>query len=209
MTVIIKMKEWSEKFNLPLPECGKCGICCLCATPSVSYKKLFERAAKGDQFARDFISIFVPYKNIDEARKVSKQIVNRTIKACQNGTNDIPVEDIVFYKCRYYHPEKKCLIYKDRPQLCRDYPSSPYSVMHDKCSFYNWSQECKKAYNKLKKDLEDLKNYKKELENLREQKRYEALLHRLKSLKDDEYRFMFTVPSMCVVSPGSSWIKIL
>jgi len=201
------MEQWSEKLNVPLPECGQCGVCCLCATPSVSYKKLFERAANGDKFARDFLSLFVPYKNHDEARKISEEIVDRTIKACENGTNKIPVEDLVFYRCRYYHFEKKCLIYKDRPELCREYPSSPYQVIHSRCAFYNWSQECKKAYNKIKNDLEQLKKQKRDLENMKEQKRFEELYYRLKNLNDDEYKFMVTVPSMCIVSPACSWVK--
>ncbi len=64
------MEKWAEKFNLPLPECNKCGTCCLCASPSKSYKELLQKASEGDEFARDFFSIFIPYKNFDEAKKI-------------------------------------------------------------------------------------------------------------------------------------------
>ncbi len=201
------MKDWAKKFNLPLPECSKCGICCLCATPSVSYKKLLEKAAEGDQFARDFFSLFIPYKNLDEARKISEFIVNKTLELCDNGTNDIPMEDLVFYRCRYYHFEKKCLIYENRPELCRVFPGSPFTVMHKNCAYYEWAQEAKKAYKKLKNDLKEMKKYKKELEDMKEQKRLEELLNRIKNLKNEEYKFMVTIPSLSIVSPACSWLR--
>ncbi len=201
------MKEWSEKLNIPLPDCAKCGICCLCATPSVSYKKLLEKAAKGDKFARDFFSVFIPYKNWDEARKISEEVVNKAIKSCENGTNNIPVEDLVFYHCRNYRFEKKCTIYEDRPEFCRAFPGSPYTVLSQDCAYYKWSQECKKAYNKIKANLEELKKNKEELENMREQKRLLELLKSIKNLKDKEYKFMMLVPKMCIVSPANSWLK--
>ncbi len=201
------MEQWSEKLNVPLPDCAKCGVCCLCATPSVSYKKLLEKAAKGDKFARDFFSIFVPYKNIDEARKISGEIVDKTIKSCEDGTNDIPVEELVFYRCRHYHFTEKCLVYENRPELCRFFPDSPFTILHENCAFYNWAKECKKNYNKLKDKIEKLKECKKELENMKEQKRLEELYRRIKTLKDDKYKFMMLVPSLCIVSPASSWLR--
>lgn len=202
------MEKWAEKLNIPLPECSKCGVCCLCATPSVSYRELLERAAKGDKFARDFFTIFVPYKNLEAARKISEDIVDKTVESCRKGTNNIPVEELVFYHCRHYHFEKKCLIYEDRPQLCRDFPGSPFTMMNKECAFYEWGKKCKIKYKELNKEIEDLKKYQKELENMREQKRLEDLHHRLKTLTDEEYRYILTLPSLCVVSPGSSWIKL-
>ncbi len=201
------MKQWAEKLNITLPECERCGVCCLCATPSFSYKKLLEKAANGDKFARDFFSVFIPYKNLDEARKISEEVVNRTIKSCQDGINDVHEEDLVFYHCRHYHFEKKCQIYEDRPEFCRNFPGSPYTVLHKNCVFYNWAQDCKKAYNKINADLKELKKNKKDLENMKEQKRFEDLLKRLKNLKNDKYKFMLLVPSMCIVSPAGSWLK--
>ncbi|MCK5176868.1 MAG: YkgJ family cysteine cluster protein [Candidatus Aenigmarchaeota archaeon] len=201
------MEIWAEKFNLPLPECNKCGTCCLCASPSKSYKELLKMAANGDKFARDFFSIFIPYKNLDETRKISKSIVDRTLKSCEEGKNKIPPEDLVFYRCRHYHHEKKCLIYEDRPQLCRDFPGSPFVVLNEKCAFYDWAQKCKQSYKNLEKELENLKNYKKELENLKSQQKYIELLSQIQKT-DDEYKFILTAPSMSVVSPGCSWIKL-
>ncbi|HSA07655.1 MAG TPA: YkgJ family cysteine cluster protein [Candidatus Gastranaerophilales bacterium] len=201
------MEKWSEQFNIPLPDCAQCGTCCLLATPSVSYKKLLEKAAAGDQFARDFFSIFIPYKNHEQAEKICESLVKRTIKSCIDGINKIPVEDLVFYRCRHYHYKKQCLIYETRPQLCRDFPGSPFVLLHENCAFYQWAKDCKKAYNKLKEDIQSLKKQKKELEDMKEQKRFEDLLHRLKNLKDNDSRFMLILPSLSVISPCSSWLK--
>ena len=49
-------------------ECSKCGNCCRLATSEHSYEQLKQRAMRGDKFARDFVSVFVPYKSEDEAR---------------------------------------------------------------------------------------------------------------------------------------------
>ena len=104
------MKEWSKNFNIPLPECDQCGTCCNCASPSVSYLKLLEKAASGEDFARDFFSIFVPYKSLEEVKSFYPNIVKRSIKALDapsNKKNNIKPEDLVFYKCRYYSKEKQ------------------------------------------------------------------------------------------------------
>ena len=193
------MEKWAKTFNLPLPECKKCGTCCLCATPSKSYKELLEKAAQGDQFARDFFSIFIPYKNHEQARKICETVVDKAIKALK--------DEVVFYRCRHYHFEKKCTIYSERPELCRDFPGSPFIILSENCAFYEWAQKCKEAYKKLEKELEDMKSKKQELENLKYQQKCINLLTRLKGLNNDEYKFMFTVPSMCIVSPGGSWLK--
>lgn len=193
------MEKWAKIFNLPMPECKKCGTCCLCASPSKSYRELLLKAAEGDKFARDFFSIFVPYKNYDQARKICESIVDRVLK-----TNR---EDIVFYRCRHYHFEKKCTIYNERPELCRDFPGSPFVILSEECAFYEWAKQCKERYKQLKKELEDLKDRKKELENLKYQKKCIDKLCSLRNLNDEDYRFMLAVPSMSLVSPCNSWIK--
>lgn len=202
------MREWAEQFDIPLPECGMCGTCCLCATPSVSYKELLKRAAEGDKFARDFFSVFIPYPNLDAARKISEELVDRTLESCKTGRNGIPEDELVFYHCRHYHFEKKCLIYQDRPQFCREFPGNPFTFMTKNCSFYEWGKKCKIKYKELNKELENLKAQQKEFENMKEQRRFEDLLYRLKALQDEDYRFLLTNPSLSIISPGSSWIKL-
>lgn len=193
------MEKWAEIFNLPLPECQKCGICCLCVTPSIPHTELLEKAAQGNEFARDFLSIFIPYKNIDDARKISNAVVEKAIK--NKG------ENLVFYHCRHYHFEKKCTIYNERPDLCRLFPGSPFVILDENCGFYDWANQCKEAYKKMQEEIKILKNQKTQLENIKYQNKCIDLLNRLKRLENKEYSFLYTVPSMCIVSPGHSWIK--
>ena len=193
------MKEWSKNFNISLPECNQCGACCNCASPSVSYIKLLEKAASGEDFAKDFFSIFIPYQNIEEVKLLYPDLVERSLKSSP--------ENLVFYKCRYNSEEKQCFIYEDRPALCRDFPGSPYAILGKQCAYYNWAQECKQKHKDLMKELENLKKYKKELDNLKYQQKVIRLNSQLKQIPQ-EYKFMWLFPSMSLVSPGKSWLKI-
>jgi len=198
------MKKWSKQFNIPLPECGQCGTCCNCASPSASYKILLEKASKGDEFARDFFSIFVPYNSIEEAQKTYPDIIERSIKSSKQKRKNI--DDVVFYKCIYHSQDKQCLIYEDRPSLCRDFPGSPFVILSQNCSFYEWSKECKARYKQLETELDLLKECKKELNNMKYQ--YKCIqLNKIVKRLPDEYKFIALVPSMSLISPGKSWIK--
>jgi len=199
------LKKWSKIFNISLPECNKCGSCCNCASPSVSYIKLLEKAAAGEDFAKDFFSIFIPYENIGEVKSLYPAIIERSIKA-YSSKNNIKPEDLVFYKCRYYSKEKQCLIYEDRPELCRDFPGSPFAILGEKCAYHNWAQECREKYKDLKKELDNLKKYKKEIAGLKYQQKAIKLSYQLKRVPD-EYKFMWICPSMSIISPGRSWLK--
>lgn len=196
------MKKWSKSFNIALPECNKCGTCCNCASPSASYLKLLEKAAAGEDFARDFFSIFVPYKNIEEAGVLFPDIVERSIKA----SNNIKPEDLVFYKCRYSSEENQCLVYEDRPALCREFPGSPYVILGKNCAYYDYVKICREKYKDLTKELENLKKYKKELANLKYQQKAISLNNQLKQIPE-EYKFIWLCPSMSIISPGNSWLK--
>ncbi len=204
------MEKWAETFNLPLPSCNKCGSCCICATPSVSYKELLEKAAKGEEFARDFYSIFIPYQNITDAEKICADTVKNTLESSNKGKNNINKNELVFYKCKYYSDSKKCLIYEDRPELCRDFPGSPFVLLNKKCAYFVWAKECKIKYKEFQNEIENLKKYKEEIQALKYQQKSIELLKALKTLKkinNDEYKFALTLPSSSLISPGSSWIK--
>ncbi len=195
------MKEWSEKLNIPLPECNKCGCCCLCASPSVPHNKLLENAANGEDFARDFFSIFVPYKNIEEAKKLYPEIIERSLKALSKTGSD--TNEPVFYKCSYHSKEKGCLIYEDRPELCRDFPGLPQVIVGKQCAFYDWTIECRKKYKELKSELEVLKKMKKELDNIKYQQKAISNNYLLKRIPP-EYKFLVLCPSLSLVSPVNS-----
>ena len=197
------MNKWSEKLNIPLPECNKCGCCCKCASPSASYLKLLEKAANGEDFARDFLSIFVPYNNIEEAKVLYPDIVERSVKAIKKSTNNDDFIEPVFYKCRYVSDENTCGIYEDRPELCREFPGIPQVIVAKQCAFYDWTIECRKKLEELKTELEVLKNMKKELDNIKYRQKAVNTNYLLKRIPH-EYKFMVLCPSLSLVSPKNS-----
>jgi len=195
------MKKWSEKLNIPLPECGQCGTCCKCASPSTTLNEMLKKAANGDEFARDFFSIFTPYKNIEEVKELYPEIVERSLNSLKKTNSDF--KEPVFYKCRYVSEKNNCLIYEDRPELCRDFPGNPHVIVSKQCSFYEWTQECRKKYNELKRELEVLKNMQKELNNIKYQEKAMKTNYLLKRIPA-EYKLIVTCPSVGLISPNKS-----
>ncbi len=203
------MNNWSEQFNEEYPKCKMCGQCCRCASPSVASVELEERSKnKEDAFARDFFSIFIPYKSLEEAGKINPEVVERSLKVASHPNSKVKPEDVVFYHCKYISEDNKCKIHQDRPQLCRDYPDNPFLVFAQGCSYEKWSKNCKKKYYLLKEELDKLKEYKQELEMLKYQQKVSNLLKSLNNITDDDYKFILLCPSLSVVSPGRSWIRL-
>ena len=53
--------------------CNRCAACCKLAVSEYSYTQLKQRAMRGDKFASDFVSVFVPYENEEDAKKVNPE----------------------------------------------------------------------------------------------------------------------------------------
>jgi Fe-S-cluster containining protein len=145
-------------FDLPKPTCCSKGDCCKGASPSTPYHRLLARAANGDEFARGFFSLMVPYASHDEARAIVPGLVERTLASARKLDDFEQDEaDVVFYHCRYLQADNKCGVYEDRPQFCRDYPDSPFVVFAPGCAYESWGQACKIKYQAMKAELDALK----------------------------------------------------
>lgn len=201
------MNRWEKEFGIVYPECKRTGQCCKCVSPSTPAVELLKKASENNEFARDFFSVFVPFDNIGQAKKVNPEWVQKAIEHCRKPDSKISDKDLYFYVCRYVSEDNKCLIWEDRPQFCRDYPDSPFLILAPGCAYENWSNECRKKYNQLKEELEYLKNAKKELENIQYQQKSLNLLSQLQKIDDKNYKFMLLNLSLSLVSPGRSWIK--
>lgn len=199
------MNSWSKELGVEYPECKCTGQCCRCASPSSASTKLLEKAANGNGFARDFFSIFTPYLSVEDARKINPGSVDRSLNACKSPTSEVKPDEVVFYYCKYISDENKCLIYEDRPQLCRDYPDSPFLVFPPNCAYEGWSRECREKYKGLKEELENLKQQKRELENLKYQQKVMQSLRFIHKF-DKEHKFMALFPDLCLISPAKSWL---
>lgn len=159
---------FEKVFGLPKPECCSNGDCCKGASPSKPYHQLLARAAQGDDFARGFFSIMIPYASHDEARKVVPGLVERTLAAAKKSEDFAnPEEDLVFYHCRYLQEDNRCGVYEDRPQFCRDYPDTPFVVFAPGCAFESWGQACREKYLQMKEEVAHLKELKEELHALK------------------------------------------
>ena len=160
---------FEKELGIPLPQCCSNGDCCKGASPSTPFFKLIERATQGDEFARNFFSIMIPYSSQDEARKVVPGLVERTLKAAIKSEEfPSPGQDVVFYRCRYLLSNNLCGVHEDRPQFCRDYPDTPFVVMAPGCAFEPWGRACKDKYHELKDEVGQLKAMKKELDSLKQ-----------------------------------------
>ena len=126
ITEIDRIKEQSS--------CGCCGSCCRLASSEYSYEQLKERAKNGDKFAKDFVSIFVPYKSKEEPKKLFPQYIELLEKTFKG-------EELHFYYCPKLDKNGLCSDYENRPDICRIFPSDPRVVFPQKCSFNKWKQE--------------------------------------------------------------------
>ena len=199
------MNSWSEQLDVKYPQCKGTGQCCNTASPSTPSVKLIEKARYGDDFARDFFTIFTPYTSIEEAKKINKKGVERSLEHCRKPDSQIKPENIIFYHCNYLSADNLCLIYEDRPQLCRDFPDSPFIVFAPGCAFEEWGKECRQKYVELKSKLESLKQHKKELESIRYQQKALKTLYYVQKFKG-EHGFIVFFPNIYLLSPAKSWL---
>lgn len=158
---------FAQELGIPLPRCCNLGACCKGASPSTPYHQLLPRAVAGDDFARGFFSIMVPYATHGEAERVVPGIVERTLKAAEKQEAFTSSQDVVFYHCRYQTEDNRCGVWEDRPQFCRDYPDTPFVVMAPGCAFEGWGKACKEKFYTLKEEVSRLKELKSELEILK------------------------------------------
>ncbi len=157
---------FERELGIPLPKCCNTGDCCKGASPSTPYHKLFQRAVDGDDFARGFFSIMVPYASHAEAEEVVPGIVQRSLKAVEKLDEFAGPDDVVFYRCQYQTSDDRCGVWEDRPQFCRDYPDTPFVVMAPGCAFEPWAAACKSKYSEMKAEVAQLKALKAELASL-------------------------------------------
>lgn len=159
---------YESLFNLPKPVCCSTGDCCKGVSPSKPFHTLWQKAAEGDEFARNFFAIMQPYAHHEDARKEVPGVVERTLasaKKLDSFPNDD--QDVVFYRCRYLQADNRCGIHEDRPQFCRDYPDTPFIVMAPNCAYVPWAAACKKKYAELQDSSKQAVALKEQLESAR------------------------------------------
>ncbi len=114
-------------------KCNGCAICCNLACSEFSPDELKKRAENGDNFARQFLSIFIPYSTKEEARKVYPEYIALLEKNKEN--------EVYFYHCPKLTKDKRCSDYENRPQICRDFPDNPLTLLPVSCGFCGWKEK--------------------------------------------------------------------
>ena len=125
----MKMFEYRKQF-----ECIGCATCCKLACSEFSYEQLQKKAAKGDNFATQFISVFIPYEDENVARAIYPEYFELLAEKLDG-------EKSYFYHCPKLTSENRCSDYENRPQICRDFPDNPISLLPKACGYSCWKDE--------------------------------------------------------------------
>lgn len=118
--------------------CNKCGECCKLAISERSPMILKQHAIRGDKFAREFLSIYVPYDSEEMAEAICPEYYNKLKELMDENSR------LYFYYCSKLGADNTCSDYENRPDICKDYPMTPTKVLPDKCSYLPWQEEARK-----------------------------------------------------------------
>lgn len=132
--------------------CAGCATCCNLACSEFSPEELRQKAENGDNFAKQFTSIFIPYDSKEEARKIYPEYIQML--------EDNKEDDVYFYHCPKLTEDNRCSDYENRPQICRDFPDNPLSILPNSCGYKKWKEEIEPVTLMLHSMLEIIQYYK-------------------------------------------------
>ncbi len=123
--------------------CHMCGMCCRLASSERSYPELLAHAEAGDDFARQFTSVFLPYASREVAQAKAPDVVAAVLSEAASESENDPTERVFFYHCPYIGEDNRCTIYgtDKRPDICAQYPETPLSFVYEKCAWKPWKDE--------------------------------------------------------------------
>ncbi|MDD3435528.1 MAG: YkgJ family cysteine cluster protein [Candidatus Gastranaerophilales bacterium] len=138
----LKISQSRRKFT-----CKNCGVCCKLACSEFSPDELQQKAQRGDDFAQQFLSVFVPYKDENYPEKIYPEYFKLLQEKLQG-------ENVYFYYCPKVTKDNLCPDYENRPQICRDFPDNPLGFLPKSCGFLKWKEEVEADALKLHAILE-------------------------------------------------------
>lgn len=134
-------------------KCTGCATCCKLACSEFSYDELKEKALKGDNFASQFVSVFVPYESEEIARAIYPEYFELLAEKADG-------EKVYFYHCPKVTENNRCPDYENRPQICKDFPDNPLSFLPKPCGYNKWKSEVELTALKVQALLEIIEFYK-------------------------------------------------
>lgn len=144
----MKILEYRKNF-----QCTGCATCCKLACSEFSYEELKQKAAKGDNFATQFTSIFIPYESESQAREIYPEYFELLAEKLDG-------EPVYFYHCPKLTADNRCSDYENRPGICRDFPDNPLSMLPASCGYSKWKEEVEPVALMLHSMLEIIDFYK-------------------------------------------------
>jgi len=149
-------RKWKEILDYRKNfHCKGCATCCNLACSEFSPEELKEKAANGDKFATQFMSIFVPYQTREEAEKIYPEYLKLLA--------ELKEDEVYFYHCPKLTDCKRCSDYENRPEICRAFPDNPLSILPERCGFYEWRQEVEPVALMLHSMVEIIDYYKEKI----------------------------------------------
>ena len=139
-------------------KCEGCATCCRLACSEFSYEELKQKAANGDNFAKQFTSVFIPYETVEEAQAVYPEYIELLHSKVEG--------DVYFYHCPKLTDDNRCSDYENRPQICRDFPDNPLAVLPVKCGYRAWKDEINPVALMLHSMVEIIDFYKEKLKEV-------------------------------------------
>lgn len=137
-------------------ECVSCGTCCKLACGEFSPEDLQKKASGGDSFAGQFLSVFTPYDSKEQAKEIYPEYIKMLEEKMDKD------EIVHFYHCPKVE-NNRCSDYENRPQICRDFPDNPLSILPKTCGFASWKDEVEPTALVLHSTLEIVGFYKSKL----------------------------------------------
>lgn len=147
----MQILEYRKEFK-----CVSCGTCCKLACGEFSQKELTEKSRLGDNFATQFLSVFTPYESKEQAKIIYPEYIKMLDEKMDEG------EKVHFYHCPKVK-DNRCSDYENRPQICRDFPDNPLSILPKSCGFSKWKEEVEPTSLVLHSTLEIVSFYKNKL----------------------------------------------
>lgn len=150
------MEDLSNEYIKSRPQrlCNMCGKCCRTIIARKSYAELLELSKQGDKDAIDFLKIFEPYPSIAEALIATPDVVDNIIQKLDGNAK---IKNLTFYKCKHLSEHNLCKIYNERPDSCKLFPSTPWTLLPPGCGFEGWlfekREEEKQIVRKSKENL--------------------------------------------------------
>lgn len=120
--------------------CGRCGACCRMASSEYDWVTLSEKARQGDDFARQFTRVFLPYTSVEAARQANASMVEDVLATA--GVSPDSGKTVYFYHCPYIDEDNRCTLFNDprRPAMCGSYPETPLTFVSRQCAWKPWQE---------------------------------------------------------------------